>query len=644
MKEFNYKGVLSVASICLCSLFSFGYNNYQEQDEQNSFDNDSYKIIVGKINDSVQNNPKYSIQKAQQLFQEKSVRNNLELSAKVNLVYAKALRESGNYDEALLTITKVIQSPPSDSLYAALLNEKGKVLHQLGNYNESFESYLKALKYAPEKNYQQVIDAYTGLGTVGYISGRYLESLSYYEKALNLTDSVGDNASKAELFNSIANVYFTEQNYTQALHFLNQAKDINEQQNNPKRVAVNLGNLSQVYLSIDSVKQAKQLLNKAIEIDKQLDNQSGMAIKMVNLAAINAQEGKLEEAIQLGLSAYATFKEIEKIRGMAFTCSNLGAYYTRLKDYTNAGNYLELASFYANDLHDLYLISQIKINYADLYAANNNYKKAHQYCREHMMWKDSIFSTEKHQYVANMEAKYELKKKENQIKLQSKELEIYSSKEKLNKLKNHSLIIGLTLFLIVGIFIYFRKTAKAKQEKLLREKDKEVEQAKLLLMESNLERIALEQKKLEDELKFKDHELTNYALQMAQKNELLNKLKQDLKAFSPKTKNKENQKIIQELLAELNQHLSNDHEIELFQQKIDKEHFGFFQRLHEQFPDLTKNEKRLCAFLRINLSSKEIASINNTTYKAVEMARYRLRKKLNIDNQVNLTDFLNKLN
>jgi DNA-binding CsgD family transcriptional regulator len=70
-------------------------------------------------------------------------------------------------------------------------------------------------------------------------------------------------------------------------------------------------------------------------------------------------------------------------------------------------------------------------------------------------------------------------------------------------------------------------------------------------------------------------------------------------------------------------------------------HIEFYEKLQSKFPDLTTNERKLCAFLRLNMTTKEISAITNQSLNSIEMARHRLRKKLNIDNsQVNLTTFL----
>ncbi len=90
----------------------------------------------------------------------------------------------------------------------------------------------------------------------------------------------------------------------------------------------------------------------------------------------------------------------------------------------------------------------------------------------------------------------------------------------------------------------------------------------------------------------------------------------------------------------ITQDLSIDRDREKFQMHINEQNSNFIHKLGESFPSITDNEKRLASLLRLNLSSKEIASILNISPKSVEMNRYRLRKKLKVNPKVNLNDFI----
>jgi len=86
--------------------------------------------------------------------------------------------------------------------------------------------------------------------------------------------------------------------------------------------------------------------------------------------------------------------------------------------------------------------------------------------------------------------------------------------------------------------------------------------------------------------------------------------------------------------------LNSEHDWEMFENLFDQAHENFFKRLKQEYPDLTPSDFRLCAYLRMNLSSKEIAPLLNISIRGVEEKRYRLRKKINLNPEQNLTEFI----
>lgn len=93
----------------------------------------------------------------------------------------------------------------------------------------------------------------------------------------------------------------------------------------------------------------------------------------------------------------------------------------------------------------------------------------------------------------------------------------------------------------------------------------------------------------------------------------------------------------------IDKEIDEDNQWEVFETAFDEVHEDFLNRLKKQFPNLTPREMRLCAYLRMNVSTKEISSLMNISVRGVEISRYRLRKKLGIDRDTNLTSFILEL-
>jgi DNA-directed RNA polymerase specialized sigma24 family protein len=148
------------------------------------------------------------------------------------------------------------------------------------------------------------------------------------------------------------------------------------------------------------------------------------------------------------------------------------------------------------------------------------------------------------------------------------------------------------------------------------------------------------QEELGRELKFRQGEMLTMAMSIIRKNEFLDELKSEVVKIKSKVSTPETRQALNKLSLMIAQDISIDRDREKFQMNIHAQHSNFLHKLKEAFPSMTENEKRLASMLRLNLSSKEIASILNISTKSVEMNRYRLRKKLKVDPKVSINDFI----
>ena len=145
-----------------------------------------------------------------------------------------------------------------------------------------------------------------------------------------------------------------------------------------------------------------------------------------------------------------------------------------------------------------------------------------------------------------------------------------------------------------------------------------------------------ERLRLSEEISFKSREISGLAMNIVRRNDLLEVLDQELKALR---KGADEQKL-KELSILVSQTLSLENERKEFQLYIQEAQQNFFRKLEAAFPDLSAKEKRLCAMIVLGLSSKEIAAVFNIASSSVEVARHRLRKKLNLDPNAGLKEFL----
>ncbi|UBM59040.1 hypothetical protein LAG90_19765 [Marinilongibacter aquaticus] len=138
----------------------------------------------------------------------------------------------------------------------------------------------------------------------------------------------------------------------------------------------------------------------------------------------------------------------------------------------------------------------------------------------------------------------------------------------------------------------------------------------------------------------KSEELANSTMNLIKKNEFLTNLKERIKEAS---RQKENQGNLKKIAQSLDSNLANSQDWKVFETNFNQVHESFLKKLAQSFPSLSQGDLRLAAYLRMNLSSKEIAQLLNITPRSVELKRYRLRKKLSLDSHENLNEFMMNL-
>jgi DNA-binding CsgD family transcriptional regulator len=197
-------------------------------------------------------------------------------------------------------------------------------------------------------------------------------------------------------------------------------------------------------------------------------------------------------------------------------------------------------------------------------------------------------------------------------------------------------LIWLVLKLIERSFE--KERVKLEQEKVneIKKRQQEHEQEKL---KTEKEIINLKNEMLQAEMERKNSELASIAVQISVKNEALTKVLTSLQSISPKV-NAESRKHIEDLVMNIQGNMQLDDDWERFVNSFDKVHENFLQRLKQKYPELTTTDLKLCAYLRMKLSTKEIAALMNISIRGVEKARYRLRKKIDIGTEEDLADYL----
>jgi len=493
-----------------------------------------------------------------------------------------------------------------------------------------FEIAQKACQIAKEtKNSKEYIKALLHMGNVYSQQFKYELAMKTYLEALNICDSIQDSENRVKAMMDMRNM-------ERAQYYFYDALTIYKKQNDGKNIAHILSSIALTYWWKGNLNKALDFLFESLKIEKTNFNDKGISRCYNNIGIVYHEKKDFESALKYLLLALEINQKQKDQWSTAETLNNLGENYISRHEYDKAMVVLFEAQRIAKDLNALVLISDNYLYLSRLYEKTNKYKEAFVNYKAFNELEDSIFNRNKYTLISELQASFEIEKKEQSIQLQNKKIEVLEGNKKIDRLQK-TLLIGILVFIIaIGLVFFNRQNKINHRNKLLLQKDKEIQEAQLLLMEKEKE----EKIRLQQELEQKNKFLIDFGLYIAMKNKFLIYLKDELKKLARKDINNNE---LKDLFYQLSQNLRQNSELIGLQENVEKVNSDFLQKLYERFPDITENEKHLLVFLRLNFSSKEISNIKAISLKAVEMSRYRLRKKFNLDSNESLTQFIHRI-
>ncbi|WP_299434760.1 LuxR C-terminal-related transcriptional regulator [uncultured Aquimarina sp.] len=284
--------------------------------------------------------------------------------------------------------------------------------------------------------------------------------------------------------------------------------------------------------------------------------------------------------------------------------------------------------------------NDLKINYAlPIYGQEIEYQTSlndEEWGKKTTATEQTLFNLIEGEYIFKIRAEYNGDFRENTFKFSIKP-PIYRTHWA------YLLYLFLFLLLIISVIGINRHKLK-KQERILLEQKaeklhKQEEEHRAQKLEQEHKIIELNNSKLQDEIKAKSRELTQIAYVNLNKNKILKKIKDKIVKVQGSSAQKLPTNSYNELVRLVDYYIT-DKESKLFEINFDKSHQEFYEKLSKNYPNLTSKDLRLCAYLKMNLSSKEIAPLLGISSQSVDVSRHRLRKKLNLGSKDNLTNIL----
>ncbi|WP_172675908.1 tetratricopeptide repeat protein [Croceitalea dokdonensis] len=521
--------------------------------------------------------------------------------------------------------------------YAAYYFNKG-ILDSANTY------YLKSKEYWEKtKNLSKLILANNGFSKSQYGLGKNDYAIELINRSLKLTDSIDiDSVVVGDTYRIRGNIYQAMGNRALALEdFLKVEKFYSTNRNSIKYATAldDIGYLemlmknnssallyteqaAEIYDFLDS----KQLLGRAyetlgilsVELEKRdaarmyFEKHRNLAKKIgsvymeakaySNLGGLLVEGKDFDEGIAFLKKSIDLFQKTGRTLHISHAIMNLGLAYHDKKDYEKAIICFNEAEVIAQEANLLPNLAKIFGYRSKSYEAQNKFKNALIDLRNFNVINDSLINLAKTEQIEEMRAIFDTERKEQQIAQQETEIALLEEQKKVSSLQKWLLGSGLGLSLLVFGFGFYGIRQKMKRNKVEREK-------------------------VAAELAFKKKELTTQALHLAKKNETLENLKQKAKELKEKEASNNG---YQQLITSINFDLQDDNNWENFARYFEEVHKDFNSKVTKKYPEVTSNELRLMALLKMNLSSKEIANILNISIPGIKKARQRLRKKMNL--------------
>ncbi|WP_420579667.1 tetratricopeptide repeat protein [Reichenbachiella sp.] len=454
----------------------------------------------------------------------------------------------------------------------------------------------------------------------------YDQALDYGLKSLSVREAVGEAKDIAFTLRTLGWLYYDIGYLDHALNYHYKVLEIHQELKDNERIAYSYNSLGLIYAKKSEHEKAIDYFDKSLKLKKPFSNDVRISESLKNLGISYAAIGHLDLAEANLKKALTLIDNTKDYYDRVETLNELALVYFHRKMYDQSLTYLKEARIYIASLNVNKVLKERNYQIsAELYHQLGDHEQALTFFKAYDSIKKEILSDEKQYRLAEMRILYEAERRENEVRLLKQEKEAEG-------LRKNALFVGIILLLVIGVLIVNRLVSGMK-------KNKKIFEINQNLVKVQLEKEEVESARLKERLEYRKKELTKMGLFISQRNETYQLLANSLKKFDFLDRADADQKI-KSLISEFESRLKINEDIDGFYSDVEQLHDDFFFRLKEKFPNLTDNDMRLAAQLRLNLSSKEISSLNNISVKSVEISRYRLRKKLELDPDDILTDYL----
>lgn len=523
------------------------------------------------------------------------------------------------------SILKTTLNNDSNNLeYLQLIARSNMILKNYTIGKEGFERVLVEAKAFDSDKYQTI--AFIGLGNYYNHKGFYGIAIDNYLEALKFAKKIKSKRRIAVLYNNIAVVYDGQKKYKEAISYFKKAIVKNKELNNERLEALANANLSRAYHTLkiaDSSIHYNKLVGAYLEKHKDID-------LLVDYYEIKYHIGELTKNTDSLRYYLDKANEIISTHNLESKKSYLtyleACYYHEIGDLNKSLQFGLSALEKESTNNKLQTLSNIYKLISTVYEEKQEFKNSNIYLKKYKVLIDSMKTLEQIRFAEEQKVKFKLLEKEELIKKGGEEIAKLKAKDDKNAVLQSILILLLVSALTISLYLYLKHRKDIKER---RTKEQLLKTAYQLLREK--------EEKMQLELENQSNELSKNSMEISKKNKILEELKTEMSDIIQSLNSREDALKMEKLMK---QFFNTEKNWDVLKRTIDLVDHQFAAKIRADFPSLTDTDLRICTLIRFNLSSKEIANLLNIEQKSVNMSRYRLRKKLALKKEQDLSQFI----
>lgn len=510
----------------------------------------------------------------------------------------------------------------------------------------TFDSALVALYesleiYSGLKDQSGIAKVYTNLGIAYAAESYFYRAILSYYKAIHIFISIGDKKNLAKAYLNLGQVYENVYNPDKALHYFSEAEKIFETLNDYDLVTHAQVCMGIQYLSAGNYQKGLAILSGAKEYYLKIGKPLGLGVVFHNLGRIQAKLEANAEALLYYNEAIQIADNYGDNYGRAAICLDIAELFLKTKNIDSTLKYLNNCESSKGHLNNQQLLRFHSIK-ADIFILSNQFGRAVNQYTIYTKLLDSLYVVSRTRTIEELDSNFV-----GAYNSSSFGNNVNTNKINRNRqwvLAGFSLAGFLFSFLVMAL-LYQKRQSMARKKEIAELERVKIEHEKRL-KESELKEIQLERSlqeeemaKIKAEIQLREQELVFQTLCRMDLAQVNKKVHERLLPYHINFSKKKDQDDYIRTLNEITRE-SNRDSLADFELTFTQLHHGFFERLLQSAPELSKSEIMVCALLRLNLSSKDIARLLNLSLSTVDVTRHHIRRKLGLDVKDNLTAFL----